>query len=101
MHQYLKAIGFGKIQSKKELKELLCEVEKTFTHQTVVSYHESADFCELQKSCGQGIGITLCGELDEEEKFEQDYYFPYFEGSGVTTCAEVLVVTPLPSKYGK
>ena len=91
MHQYLKAIGFGKIQSKKELKELLYEVETTFTHQTVVSYHESADFCELQKSCGQGIGITLCGELDEEEKFEPDYYFPYFEGSGVTTCAEVLV----------
>ena len=91
MHQYLKAIGYENIQSKKDLKEILHQVETAFTHQTVVSYHESADFCELQKSCGQGIGITICGELDEEENFEADYYFPYFEGSGITTCAEVLV----------
>lgn len=91
MHQYLKAIGFGNLQSKKELRELLKEVEKNFTHQTIVSYSEDADFCELQKEYGQGMGITVCGELDNEEHFDVDYYFPYFEGSGVTTCAEVMV----------
>lgn len=91
MHQYLKAIGFGNLQSKKELRELLKEVEKNFTHQTIVSYSEDADFCELQKEYGQGMGITVCGELDNEEHFDADYYFPYFEGSGVTTCAEVMV----------
>lgn len=91
MHQYLKAIGFGNLQSKKELRELLKEVEKNFTHQTIVYYSEDADFCELQKEYGQGMGITVCGELDNEEHFDADYYFPYFEGSGVTTCAEVMV----------
>lgn len=91
MHQYLKAIGFENIQTRKELKKILKEIEDSFHHQTVVSYYDSIDFCEMQKSFGQGIGITLCGELDEEEKFDLNYYFPYFEGSGVTTCVDVIV----------
>lgn len=91
MHQYLKAIGFNNLQTKKELKELLDQVENTFTHQTIVSYQNWADYCEFQKEYGQNVGITLCGELDEFENFDADYYFPYFEGSGVTTYADVIV----------
>ena len=89
MHQYLKAIGFENIQTRKDLKKLLKEVEENFTHQTIVSYRPGEDFCEFQKEFGQDVGITLCGELDDEEQFEAAYYFPYFEGSGVTTYAEI------------
>ena len=81
MHQYLKAIGFENIQTRKDLKKLLKEVEENFTHQTIVSYRPGEDFCEFQKEFGQDVGITLCGELDDEERFEAAYYFPYFEGS--------------------
>lgn len=91
MHQYLKAIGFNNLQTKKELKELLSQVETNFTHQTIVSYKDWADYCEYQKEYGQNVGITICGELDNEENFDADYYFPYFEGSGITTYAEVAV----------
>lgn len=91
MHQYLKAIGFNNLNTKKELKEILNQVETNFTHQTIVSYQEDADYCEFQKEYGQNIGITICGELDGYENFDADYYFPYFEGSGITTCVEVLV----------
>lgn len=91
MHQYLKAIGFDGIQSKRELKNLLKEVENNFTHQIVMSYTDEEDFCELKKEYAQGAGITVCGELDKDDHFDADYYFPYFEGSGVTTCAEVTV----------
>ena len=89
MHQYLKVIGFENIQTRKDLKKLLKDVEENFTHQTIVSYRPGEDFCEFQKEFGQGVGITLCGELDDEEHFEAAYYFPYFEGSGVTTYAEI------------
>lgn len=91
MHQYLKAIGFNNLKNKKDVKQLLSQVETNFTHQTIVSYEDWADYCEFQKEYGQNFGITLCGELDENEIFEEDYYFPYFEGSGVTTYAEVMV----------
>lgn len=91
MHQYLKAIGFGNLSTKRELKEILNLVENNYTHQTVISYNESIDFCELQKDFGQGIGIALYGEMDENEKFDADYYIPYFKGNGVTTFSEVIV----------
>lgn len=91
MHQYLKAIGFGNLQTRKELREILRQVEEKFTHQTIVSYHPSEDFCEFQKEYGQNIGIAMCGELDEQERFDMSYYFPYFEGSGITTYAEIAV----------
>lgn len=91
MHQYLKAIGFGNFSAKKELKEILGQVEKKFTHQTIISYNQSADFCEFRKDFGQGIGIALYGEMDENENFDADYYSPYFQGSGITTYSEVIV----------
>lgn len=91
MHQYLQAIGFGKLQNKKELKEILNQVEESYTHQIIVSYNASADFCELQKEYGQNMGITICGELDDEDRFDADYYFPYFEGSGISTLTDVIV----------
>ena len=69
MHQYLKAIGFENIQTRKDLKKLLKEVEENFTHQTIVSYRPGEDFCEFQKEFGQDVGITLCGELDDKEHF--------------------------------
>ena len=98
MHQYLKAIGFGNIQTKKELKKLLKNVEQECSHQILVSYKDSSDYCELQKEYGQGIGITLCGEMDEYDQFEADYYFPYFEGSGITTFSEVIVERRMDSE---
>lgn len=91
MHQYLKAVGFDNINTRNQLKQLLEEVQAEFTHQTVVSYKPGEDFCELKKEYGQCVGIALCGEMDERENFEADYYFPYFVGSGISTYAEIAV----------
>ena len=66
-------------------------MEERFTHQTIVSYSPGEDFCEYQKEYGQFMGITVCGELDEDDNFDPAYYFPYFVGSGVTTYADVSV----------
>ena len=91
MHQYLKAIGFDGIQTREDLFKILEDVRKNYTHQTIVSYLPGEDFCEIRREYAQGMGISLCGELDEKEVFKPDYYFPYFEGSGISTYAEISV----------
>lgn len=91
MHDYLKAIGFQDLKNKSELADLLKVVESEYNHELVVSYKDWADYCERQKEFGQGMGITLCGEIDKDNNFHPDYYFPYFEGTGVTTYADVVV----------
>ena len=87
MHQYLKAIGFDNINTKNNLKKLLKTIQKEFTHQTIISYRPGEDFCEMRKEYGQCIGISLCGELDEQENFpkalrEKENLSPVEEGTG-------------------
>lgn len=91
MHQYLKAIGFDGIRTRNDLKKILNDVEAGFNHQTIVSYHPGEDFCEIRKDYGQCMGISMCGEMDENDVFKAAYYFPYFQGSGISTYSEIAV----------
>ena len=91
MHQYLKAIGFGNIRTRNNLANVLEDVRESFNQQTIVSYRLGEDFCELKKDYGQCIGISLCGELDENDTFQPSYYFPYYVGSGISTYSEIAV----------
>jgi len=91
MHQYLSAVGFDNIRTRKQLKEMLENVQNTATKQTIVSYSSESDFCEFRKEYCTNAGIILCGELDENDVFEQEYYFPYFRGTGITSYADISV----------
>lgn len=91
MHQYIKAIGFEDIRSKKEFKNILDDVKESYSQLMAVSYTENVEYCEMRKEYGQDIGIAVCGELDEEEDFDMEYYFPYLEGSEVTLYSEIQV----------
>ena len=91
MHRYLKAIGFDNIRTRNDLRSILTDVRNGFNHQTIVSYRPGEDFCEVRKDYGQCMGISLCGELDENDVFEPAYYFPYFQGSGISTYSEIAV----------
>lgn len=91
MHKYLKAIGFDGIRTRNDLRNVLNDVQDSFNHQTIVSYHPGEDFCEIRKEYGQCMGISMCGELDEDDVFKPAYYFPYFQGSGISTYSEIAV----------
>ncbi len=91
MHQYLKAIGFGNISKKRELNEILTQVENSFTQQDLIAQDEEMDLCEYQKEYGAGIGIALYGDMDIHEAFKRNYYYPYFLGTGITSHADVSI----------
>lgn len=91
MHHYLPSIGFKIINSRKKLSDLLQEVETSFTHYELLAVEEEIDFCEFTKEYGAGIGITVFGDLDMEEYFERQYYYPYFTGTGITSYEDVVV----------
>lgn len=52
---------------------------------------KDCDFCEFVREYGIGIGVKSCGEINGWDEFEREYYFPYFEGSGITSYADVVV----------
>lgn len=91
MHQYIKAIGFDEIRSKKEFAGILENVVESYSQLRTVAYTDSIEYCEMRKEYGEDIGIAVCGELDTQEIFDMEYYFPYYEGSEVTLYSEIHV----------
>lgn len=93
MHKYLRAIGFSKFNSRKELKELLTEVVINATSRAYTTGQEDIMLGEFCKDFAENMGIAVCGEFDEEndDKFIYDYYYPYLRGTGITTTEDVSV----------
>ena len=91
MHKFLKSIGFHKINSEKDCNLILQIVEEEFNSYERIALEEELDFCELRKECGDRIGISSFGQIDGEERYFREYYVPYLKGTGVTTCADVIV----------
>lgn len=90
MHQYLRAIGFSDKMTRKELDKMLKEMVLENDRNDVVEQSDESAFVEISKKFGPNIGITLCGEADQDG-FHQDYYFPYLEGETVSTKEGVMI----------
>lgn len=90
MHSYLRAVGFSDI-SKKEMKEIINEIVRDYDEKIIVDEDNHRLFAEISKSFGYDCGITVCGEYDENNEFQEEYYFPYFRGTGITTREDIIV----------
>lgn len=90
MHSYLRTVGFSEIREKKELDALLTDVIENFDERNMVDRGDHV-FVELVKLYGYDNGITVCGEYDENNVFQMEYYYPFFRGTGVTSYEEVTV----------
>lgn len=87
----MNAIGFGNINSKRKLKNILTQVKTSFTQHDLIAQDEEMDICEYQKEYGAGIGIAMFGDRDIHEEFEKNYYYPFFLGTGITSHADVYI----------
>lgn len=91
MHKYMRAIGFSTLESRKKLQELLAEVVVRADRRAVTMNQNNTLLGEFSKNFAEGLGIAVCGEFDDEEKFIYEYYYPFLEGSGITSYEDVSV----------
>mgnify|MGYP003308879439 CR=1 FL=1 len=91
MHKYLRAIGFSKLNDRKELQKLLTDIVVTSTDRAYTSNGEKTLLAEFDKDFAENIGIAVCGEFDEDDKFTYDYYYPYLRGNIVSSAEDVSV----------
>lgn len=89
MHSYLRAIGFSNIKNRIELNKLLEDITEHATKKRTVHSVNCGNLTEITMEFGDGMGITLRGELDENEKFHMEHYFPCLYGHIVSTREEV------------
>lgn len=88
MHKYLRAAGFSKCHTKKEEEELKKALLKEGKLVRKLEIPKDTTYLEYHCELASGMGVSLVGELDEEEHFHLDYYFPYLMGENESSKEE-------------
>ena len=87
MHKFLRAIGFSTCKKRSELNALLDRADNEAKLVRLV--HDENGDTRAQKLVyvGRRLGLSLCGTVDDEDRFEREFYFPWHDGSCITTQA--------------
>lgn len=91
MHKYLRAIGFSDYKDRRKMKELIADIVLNGTTRSYTTNQDDILLGEFCKDFGDGIGIAVCGEFDDNDKFIYDYYYPYLRGTGITSEEDVSI----------
>lgn len=91
MHKFMRAIGFSEYADRKRLRELLKDVVMHADERSYTLNDDGVMLGEFSKSFAPDMGVTVCGEFDEEDKFSYEYYYPYLRGKGISTTEDVSV----------
>lgn len=91
MHKYLRAIGFSKIKDRKELQKILTDIVVNGTDRAYTSNGDKTLLAVFGRDFAERMGIAVCGEFDEDDRFTFDYYFPYFKGNMISSEEDVSI----------
>ena len=91
MHKYLRTIGFRDLKNKKELKEVLTDVVMTSSDRSFAQIDDDTRVAIMCKNISPSLGISVCGEFDEDGHFVFDYYFPYLRSFVKSVREEISV----------
>lgn len=91
MHTFMRAIGFSKYTDRKNIKELIRNIVKNSDERGYTLNEDGIMLGEFCKNFANDMGIAVCGEFDEEDKFVYEYYYPYLRGTGITSTEDVSV----------
>lgn len=87
MHRFLRSVGFSTYQKKREIEKMLAELEGTAVRRRIQIDPET-NLTELRAEVAPGMGIVMAGETDENGVFRREYYYPYLEGTDVSSDAD-------------
>lgn len=91
MHKFMRAIGFSKLQDRKQLQALVTDVVVNADERKYTTKTDETSIAEFCKDFAENIGIAVCGEFDEDDKFTYDYYYPYLRGTGISSREDVSI----------
>ena len=91
LHKYLSAIGFSCIRNKKDYNKLIKLCTADSTERSYTSYGDDTMLTVLSKEFAPGMGLSVCGEYDENNVFSYDYSYPYLKGTGITTSEDLAI----------
>ena len=77
MHNFLKTIGFSKIQTDMQLEPLLERAVNEKYRTLIINGNEGSVIEQYQLPVAPSMGIAVVGERTPDGVFHRNYYFPY------------------------
>lgn len=91
LHQYLRAVGFSNIKTKKDLRELLNDIIINASSKNFLETDHESILVEYTKDFSETTGVTLRGEYDKEDNLTMDFYYPVCKGYQISTEEDITV----------
>lgn len=80
MHSFLRAIGFSKIKSRKQLEQIYYHTLREPNRKVVTTISVDTSLIQFEKDFGPSIGLSLIGEYDVNGALSIEHYYPYIKG---------------------
>ena len=91
MHRYMRAIGFSQLSDSNEIKQLLTDIVLQSTTRAYTHGPGEVILAEFSRDFADNIGVCVCGEFDNEDKFIYEYYYPYMRSTAISTSEDVSI----------
>lgn len=93
LNKYLRAIGFTDLPKRKQIMDLIRNgvQEPVYRAYTTDDDDDDSLLAEFEIETGNGFGIAVCGQFNENDEFFPDYYYPYLDSDVVSTSEELSV----------
>lgn len=91
MHKFLRAAGFSMYQKKRDIAQLMELLQKQPALTRCIQIDSETNVYEMRTKVAPNIGISIVGEMNENGKFEREFYLPYLESKQVSSKADCSV----------
>ena len=76
MYQYLRAIGLGKYNTKKKIRELTDYVKENAVRRDSYQLNEEEELIIYEKEFGEAVGVAVA-EIAGPDYSEKEFFFPF------------------------
>ena len=81
MREYLKAIGFSDLNSRKKIDELINEIKKNPSRKNWFQIDEEEAIFIYEKDFAEAVGIAIIEVMDRDGYRVTDHFYPYVRGA--------------------
>lgn len=64
-------------QKKRDIEKLIISLTEDKKQMKKIQLEPDINLCEIRAEVAPGMGISVVGEVDSEDNFQAEYYFPY------------------------
>lgn len=91
MHKYLRAVGFSNLSDREQYDELIKNIALDATDRVYTSYNDKYMIAMYTKDYAPGVGISVVGFFDDNNRFFLEYAYPYVRGNNVSSYEDISV----------